>query len=281
MNSFLFYNLRNGTSSDHISHLFPDWDGEKERLAVFGAHDDDPLLGAGYAMAAAMDASAEVYAVIFCNGDCGYSTAEEKDTIVETRRIENEKALTRFGLKKENIIRFEYPDYSLIQFIGKDLSSGESGIFLKVFDFIRENNITRVMVPNGYREHSDHTAAYITSAFDIVQAGDPTLADRGKPQKVQSYHQYSVWADFSPEDALLGDNNIKIRANRAILCSDAVEQKVRNAIREYASQGAIISDLVKSREERKARDGYIELYIEFDPRPKLNFASYIDLIDTL
>ena len=35
--------------------LFPGWKGADERVCVYSPHDDDAILGAGYAMRAAMD----------------------------------------------------------------------------------------------------------------------------------------------------------------------------------------------------------------------------------
>ena len=282
MSKFRFYDLRERTSHDSINFLFPHWEFSEERLAIFGAHDDDSILGAGYAMAAAMEASAEVFVVTFCKGDCGYSAPEQKDSIVEIRRAEHESALIKFGIKKENIKRFEYPDFSLGQFLGKELQNGDDGTFLQVLDFIREKRITRVMMHNNYREHTDHTAVYEIVISDVIQAGDAILADRGNPQHVKSYHQYSVWADFSPEDALTNnESNCFIRANRAIVCDETIEEKVRLAICEYASQGQIIDNLLISREERRVFGGYVELYIELDPRPKLDFAPYVRLINEM
>ena len=46
--------------------LFPDWRPGDERVCVYSPHDDDAILGAGYAMRAALDAGAEVYIVIVC-----------------------------------------------------------------------------------------------------------------------------------------------------------------------------------------------------------------------
>ena len=282
MNTFLYYDLRKQVCSHNIDLLFPGWEKGKEKLAVFGAHDDDPLIGAGYAMAAAREEGAEIFAVIFCKGDCGYSVPEQKNSIVETRRIENEKALSHLGLKKDHIVRLEYPDFSLGQFIGKKLHNGSDGAFLPVLDFIRQNGITRVMIPNGYREHTDHTAAYNITISDIIQAGDPVVSDRGNIQLVKSFLQYSVWADFSPEDAqLTGEKDLSVRANRAITCTGEIEENIRSAVGEYASQGKIIHNLMESRRERQTTAGYMELYIDLDPRPKLNFSPYVKRIESI
>jgi len=272
-------NLRNKEYSQSIETIFPDWENGRERVAVFGAHDDDPLLGAGYAMSAAADNGAELYAVIFCRGDCGYSTPDQKDSIVETRRVENENAFVKFGVPKENITRFEYPDFSLRRFAGNKLEGGEDGTCLKIIDFIRSNKITRVLIPNGYREHFDHTAAYEMAVYDIIQAGDPVVGDIGAPQKVKTTLQYSVWADFSPEDAIVNrEKDFAIRANRAILCPQAVETRIFEAVSEYESQAQIIKNLMHSRKERYTGQGWLELYIELDPRPKLDFLPYVKLV---
>jgi len=278
----IYCNLRSGKTSEDIDLLFPGWDAGNERVAVFGAHDDDPLLGAGYAMYAAMQNGAEVFAVIFCKGDCGYSSPAEKDSIVETRRVENENAFIKFGIKKENIIRLEYPDFSLLQFKGKQLQNGSDGTLLKIIGFIRDFGITRAMIPNGYREHSDHTAVFDICMADIIQAGDSVVSDRGRQlQQVKSYLQYSVWADFSPEDALVCGADTNIRANRAIICPQAVEQHIHGALKEYASQELIIENLMQHRKERKAAGGFMELYIALDPRPKLDFSPYVRFIEKM
>ena len=277
MGKTLYMDLRKQVYSDDINLLFPGWEKGSERVAVFGAHDDDLLIGAGYAMAAAMENGAMVYGAIFCKGDCGYSSPDQKDTIVDIRRVENERALVRFGV--ENITRFEYPDFSLNNFAGKALANGDAGTFLQIVDFIREKRITRVLIPNGYREHIDHSALYEMAMYDVIQAGDPVVSDRGNLQRVRTTLQYSVWADFSPEDALVsGETDYSIRANRAILCSDDVEKRVSSAMGEYVSQAQIISGLMDSRKERRAGEYYMELYIDLDPRPKLNFSPYAERI---
>jgi len=283
MKDFTYYNLRNKVCANDINLLFPGWEHGKEQVAIFGAHDDDPLLGAGYAMSAVMENGADIYAVIFCQGDCGYSVPEQKNTIVDIRRKENENALMRFGLKKENIIRFEYPDFSLWQFKGKQLINGEDGLFKKMLEFIRNNKITRVLIPNGYREHTDHTAVFETCMYDIVQCGDSVLSDLGKePQHVKTYLQYSVWADFSPEDTLVNnETNTAIRANRAITCPASIEEHIHKALKEYVSQELIIKNLMEQRRERQTKAGYMELYIDIKPRPKLDYAPYVSLIESI
>ena len=84
---FNYYDVNKKTVSENIDTIFPGF-GENEVLAVMSPHDDDAIIGAGYAICAAQKAGAEVYIVIFCKGDAGYSTVEEKETIEEVRTKE-------------------------------------------------------------------------------------------------------------------------------------------------------------------------------------------------
>lgn len=282
MRENLYIDLRNRNTSKQIDLLFPNWQGNQECLAVFGAHDDDPLLGAGYAMAAATAAGAQVYVVIFCKGDCGYSTAEERETIVETRRAENENALVRFGIPREHIIRLEYPDFSLASYVGYHLDDWRTGTFPQIIELVRRLKVTRALIPNGYKEHADHTAAYNIAAFDLVQAGDPVVVDMGTPSPVRTLLQYSVWADFCPEDALVtGESDLTVRANLALVADPSVETRVIDAICAYSSQAAIIDNLVSARKERAIEGCCIELYMRVDTRPKLDYRPYRNRITAL
>lgn len=276
---FRYLNLRDGTSGGDINALFPGWQ-PGEKLGVIAPHDDDALIGTGYAMEAVMRNGGEVYIYIVCSGDAGYSDPSQKDTIVGIRKRETDASLERFGIPSSHIVRFDCPDFSAWDYIGYKLHSGAEGTFIKLFDSIRALGITRMMIPNGYREHADHEAAFRMGAYDAIQAGDPVLSDHGKPQLVRSMLQYSVWADFSPEDALVSGGG-DIRANRAILAPAEVEQKVGHALAAYVSQGSIIQGLMAARAERKAAGGYLELYIAYEPRPKLDFSPYKRFVENM
>ena len=273
MRKSIYFDLRNNKMSDQISLLFPDWQPGNERVAVFGAHDDDPMIGAGYAMSAAMQNNAEVYVLLFCRGDCGYSTREEKDKIVSVRKKETCDAYQKMGIPADHIQRFDYHDFSMMNQKGYYLSDNSSkGCFEAIIRYLRNNRITRVLIPNNYREHADHSAVYEAAAFDIVQANDPIVADWGQVGCVKNVLQYSVWADFSPEDMLVHQDSL--RANRALLVAPEIEKNISESLAMYHSQKKIIADLVKRRKERAIDNGYMELYIALDLRPKLDYSPY-------
>ncbi len=72
-----------------------------------------------------------------------------------------------------------------------------------------------------------------------------------------------------------------LRANRMLVVDGAVEQKIADAIEAYVSQEEIIHSLVDARKERRTKNGdYVEGYITFDCRPKINFAPYVEWAET-
>lgn len=278
---FTYCNTDTNGVSRNISDLFPGF-GSDEVLAVMSPHDDDAILGAGYAMLAAQQAGAEVYVVIFCRGDAGYSTVEEKDTIEAVRTKETFDCYARLGIPADHILRMNFPDFSAIGNLGWEKADGNPGDMPRILRFLRENKVTRVMIPNHYHEHIDHLATYLMTSFDVPQAGDMALVDHGAPFAVRSTLQYSVWADFDPENALVMGRPGSLRANRILVASKAVEEKIDDAIEAYVSQEQIIKNLVSSRKERQTASGsFVEPYIAFDCRPKIDLRPYIDWADRM
>jgi len=284
MSMYQYYDIRARVKSSDLDLLFPQWQGSDERLAIVSPHDDDALLGAGYLISAARDAEASVYVIIVCNGCAGYSSPEEKATIVATRQKETLAAYGHLKLDENHIVRFDYDDFSIWPFLGWHLPGGETGTLEKMVKALRELRITRLVIPNGYREHIDHEGAFKMAAYDGPQAGDPILAEWGPPQPLtpspaESVLQYSVWGDFSPEDALVNGFEPVLRANRILHCSPDVEERIVAAIKEYRSQSQIIANLVAARQSRRTENGYVELYLAWDPRPALDYSPYVDFVN--
>mgnify|MGYP006292880853 CR=1 FL=1 len=288
-NDFDFYDLELKQGSEEIGIIFPNWKAEDEVVVIFSSHDYDVILGIVYAVLAALKNLAEVHVVIFCDGSAGYSRPELKEDIVEIRREETFNALKILGLNKEVIHRLDMPDFSAFHHLGWKLPWQEKseedreGLFSKILSLLREIKVNRFMIPNGYWEHIDHAATYLSAMFDGPQVGDPVLIDRGAPTEIKTYLQYSVWAKFSPEDALMKGRNSSIRANKAITASKSVEEKIEESLQQFKSQGEIIANLLESREERRLEgtDKYVELYRELDPRPRFDYDPYKELISKI
>ncbi len=281
VSDFIYYDLRQRVGRRDIGLLFPGWREGDERVMVLSPHDDDAMLGAGYAMAACRAHGAPVYVGILCDGSAGYSRVEDKDTIVEVRRGESLRAYARVGVPAERVHYFGFPDFSLVSRIGWKLPDGSEGALRPLVALLRELAITRLLIPNGYREHVDHEAAYDIGRYDGVQAGDPVGVDWGAPSAVRSTLQYAVWGDLAPEDALLHGAPPDIRANRALVAPPAVEEEIAVALAEWKSQALIIDDLIEQRRERDCGLGLAEVYIALDPRPRLDYGPYTRLLPTL
>lgn len=280
MEPFAFLDLRRRLRSKEIEMLFPGWEGERERLLILSPHDDDALLGAGYALLAAQAAGAEVHVAVFCDGWAGYSRPEEAAGIVERRRQETLAAYGALGLAPQRIHRFDYPDFSVWPWLGWHLPGGQEGATARVLPLLRRLQPTRLLVPNGYREHIDHEATYRAGAYDGPQVGDAILAGLGLAPAIRSYLQYAVWGDFAPEDGLLAGTP-SIRANRAIVAPPAVEERIGRALAAFASQQRVIAGMLEARRRRVQGGQALELYLAFDPRPPLDYEPYHRLIQEI
>ena len=279
--NFSFYDLNRKVKSRDPNLIFEGWQPENERIAILSPHDDDALLGAGYLLLYTLSAGAQAHIVIFCNGCGGYSRPDQKDEIVEIRKAESLNAYQKLGLNEANIARFDYPDFSLRGFIGLFLPKNEEGTTLRTLYALRKIKPTRMIIPNEYREHLDHEAASCIGAYDGPQVGDPVLVDIGEPFRIRSYLKYSIWGDFSPEDSLVNNRPVNLRGNIAIVADEEVEKRIQASVMEFKSQKEIIRGLVKEREERKVKGRYLELYLKFDPRPRLAYEPYKKIIEKI
>ncbi|MHA1659614.1 MAG: PIG-L deacetylase family protein [Promethearchaeota archaeon] len=283
---FEYYDLQSKKKSNNIELIFPNWKKNNERIVIFSPHDDDVILGAAYILLASQSNGADGYILIFHDGSAGYSKPELKERIVEIRKFETINALKILGIDKEKITRFNLPDFSGIHYLGwklpwiSDNNKNDEGLFSKVVFTLRRIKATRLIFPNGYREHIDHTITCLSAMFDGPQVGDSVIVDRGEPYKIKSFLQYSVWGKFSPESALKNRRNINIRANKAIVVNKKVEEKIINSLMEFKSQQKIISSILEVRKERKLNNNekYIEVYLDTDPRPRFNYNPYKKLI---
>lgn len=275
-----FFDLNQKSSSQKETLLWENWE-ENEHVVIFSPHDDDAVLGCGYLIRHFTKKNIPVSIVIFCEGDAGYSTAEERDTIVLRRKKETIACYEKLGVHKENIHYMGVPDFSLFSYSTRFALDGKKGTFDPLVTLLRKIRATRIFVPNGYLEHQDHEAVYNCGIYDAVQSSDPILADLGEPICLKSVTVYAVWADFSPIDAMVSKRETQIRANCGILSDESAEEAVIDAIRSSQSQLAIIDNLIAQRQSRKMGRGWAELYQKMQYRPSLDYSRYQALIDQI
>ncbi|MEX2682520.1 MAG: PIG-L deacetylase family protein [Candidatus Sigynarchaeota archaeon] len=289
---FRFFDLDARRELAGISEFFPNWRSPKEEtVVILSPHDDDAILGAGYAILASLAQGARVRIVIFHRGDAGYSTESEKSTIVGTRKRETEAAYRVLGISPEYLLRLELPDFSGNAYVGHRKPTGDGdepplGTFERLLVFLRKTRATRLLFANDFREHIDHTAVAASGFYYGPQAGDPVVVDWAEPWAISSFMEYSVWGTFDPVESIRRGAVIAGRpampANLAIVASESDERRVQEALQSFASQQAIIKGILENRKERRvATGGYIELYMAVDPRPRLDYAPYKKLVEEI
>lgn len=269
MEFFDFARLRR---NKRIDLFFPGWQ-KGEKVAFLSPHDDDVVLGAGYLLKAVVENGGIPLVFIFCKGDAGYSAAEDKNTIVETRKKETQKAYEKLGIGEGGLFYSDIPDFSLPPFVNRNLPKGK-GLFEEQIRLFRKEKVSRVVFASGFYEHWDHTAVYQMGIYTSPQAGDPILADLGEPFAPRSYYIYSVWGDFEPE--ISGPESI--RADKGILVDRKLENTIREAIQAFSSQKKIFQTIVSHREKRKSEQGYLELYKTVAVRSQTDFGLYFNLL---
>lgn len=263
-------------TSPDLSLFFPGWE-PGETVAFLSPHDDDVLLGAAYLLLAVLENGGRPLVLVFCSGDAGYSSIRNKAIIVEQRKRETLEAYGQLGLGQENILFFDIPDFSVMTRISRILPSGR-GLIEEQVRIFRQEKVSRVVFSSGYFEHWDHTAVHLMGMYTSPQAGDPVLAGLGgQPFPPRSYYVYSVWADFEPSPT----QPEAIRAEKGILVSAEVEDRVRRAIQAFASQSRIFTHIVNYREKRRSEFGYLELYKQALVRAQTDFKPYHALLKKL
>lgn len=264
-----FHSLK---QSQSIELFFPDWK-QGEKVAFLSPHDDDVILGAAYLLLATLEHGGTPLIFIFCSGDAGYSSEEDKNRIVGKRKNETKKAYGNLGIHEENIFDSDIPDFSLPPYVNRNLPKGK-GLFEEQVKHFRREKVSRVVFSSGFYEHWDHTAVYHMGIYTSPQAGDPILADLGAPYGPKSYYVYSVWGDFEPGKS---DENA-IRADKGILVNEGREKLVREAIQAFSSQKKIFKTIVDYREKRKSDSGYLELYKMVQVRKPIDYSAYFALL---
>ena len=258
--------------SKKIDLLFPGWK-KGEKVAFLSPHDDDVVLGAGYLLKAVKESGGIPLVFIFCKGDAGYSSVEDKNAIVKTRKKETMKAYKKLGVQEGNLFHSDIPDFSLPPYVNRNLPRGK-GLFEEQVRLFRKEKVGRVVFASGFYEHWDHTAVYQMGIYTSPQAGDPILADLGEPCAPKSYYIYSVWGDFEPDKSV----SDAIRADKGILVDRDQENTVREAIQAFSSQKKIFQTIVDYREKRKSESGYLELYKTMSVRSPIEYKAYFDLL---
>jgi LmbE family N-acetylglucosaminyl deacetylase len=264
-----FVDFRARQRSSSIEILFPGWK-RGEAVAFLSPHDDDAVLGAGHLVRAVLESGGHPHVLVFCKGDAGYSAQTEKRTIVRTRRKEAISAYGILGVDAHDVHFFNIPDLSLMSSVNRKMPAG-AGVLDRFLRLLRAHLVSRAVFSSPHFENWDHTAVFNLGMYGAPQAGDPVLADLGRPHPVRTCLVYSVWGDFEPVCGQAGP----LRADVGILAGKSEERLVRTSLRAFASQARIMEKTVaRQRNGRKGPGGYLELYQRVRVREPIDYRPY-------
>lgn len=169
-----------------------------QKILVLAPHPDDGELGCGGAISKFLDEGKEVFYAVFspCNKSlpAGY---KENDIYKEM-----ENALEVLGIKKENIIKYNFPV--------REFPKYRQGILDKLIELRKEINPNLVFTPNVNDVHQDHQVV--------------------SQESIRAFKQINILGYELPW------NNLDMKTNFFIsLTQKNISDKV-NALKEYKSQ---------------------------------------------
>lgn len=169
-------------------------------------HDDDLCIGAGLLMQAAVDAGADVQAVIVTDGCLGYCEASQQDDIVEVRKAETIRSFEVLGVQESHVTFLGFPDGGLTKYIGRRQAvegepqvAGFTGLQNAFTHSLRELRPSHVFVPTKMDLHPDHQITHNELMISLFHASGKIWPELGDPLDVPQVHEMAVYCDF-PSD---------------------------------------------------------------------------------
>lgn len=169
-------------------------------------HDDDLCIGAGLLMQAAVDAGADVQAVIVTDGCLGYCEASQQDDIVEVRKAETIRSFEVLGVQESHVTFLGFPDGGLTKYIGRRQAvegepqvAGFTGLQNTFTHSLRELRPSHIFVPTKMDLHPDHQITHNELMISLFHASGKIWPELGDPLDVPQVHEMAVYCDF-PSD---------------------------------------------------------------------------------
>ena len=169
-------------------------------------HDDDLCIGAGLLMQAAVDAGADVQAVIVTDGCLGYCEASQQDDIVEVRKAETIRSFEVLGVQESYVTFLGFPDGGLTKYIGRRQAvegepqvAGFTGLQNAFTHSLRELRPSHIFVPTKMDLHPDHQITHNELMISLFHASGKIWPELGDPLDVPQVHEMAVYCDF-PSD---------------------------------------------------------------------------------
>jgi LmbE family N-acetylglucosaminyl deacetylase len=194
---------------------------------LLAPHDDDFILGAGLAVAAALVQGIDVHVAVATDGSLGYVRPEEQGGLVATRERELSAAAAQLGLPAPNLHRLNFPDGSLIAHQGCRGADQPDSLGQRLVTLLRALRPSSVFVCTPEDVHPDHRVCASECEIACVWAASQIWLERGAPIAEPQRFHYAVYAAF------MGAPDVQVAADPA-----ALELKL-GALRCFESQGVI------------------------------------------
>lgn len=200
-----------------------------ERALIICAHPDDEVLGMGGTLKKLTNAGVEVTVLMFANGNEGYTSLEDKATIVETRRLEREVVQ-----KILNIHHFEAHSY-------EDYAIPANEITYKIcIEAIRKYK-PNIVFTHYWQEYNTHKAVASIATDAFWQAGWSCSLDLGEPWKPDALYYFEVIELLN-------------HVSHIVDITDTFEDKLES-MRAYASQCTVVSGALQQIEGKALMRG--------------------------
>ena len=153
---------------------------EGKRALVICAHDDDEVIALGGTIRKLANSGISVTTVVFAQGNEGYSTLDEKDSIVDRRRREREEAERILGTAR--CIAYDYHDYDNL-----DCES----VYKEVIRCVRDVQ-PHIVFSHLSADYLAHRTLANTVPEAVWQAGWQASLAQGEPWRVNNLYLFSV-----------------------------------------------------------------------------------------
>lgn len=192
----------------------------KETWLFVSPHDDDACIGGGLWIQAALSAKVAVHLLVITDGRMGYCQTQQRDSIIETRRVETHDSCAHLGLRPQNVRYIDYPDGGLFALQGRqaqherpdiDPICGYVGLQNAITYHLRAVRPTRVILPTPTDLHPDHRITHSELMISLFHASGKVWPELGPPTDgIPHVYEMAIYCDFSELP------NLRVGANHQI-----------------------------------------------------------------
>ena len=184
------------------------------RWLFVSPHDDDVLLGAGLLMQAVREA----HVVIVSDGRMGYADPAERDSIVQRRKSEAERAYR--GITG-GLHFMGFPDGSLHLHAGSRLDGDKpAGLENALTALLRAIRPDCVITTDSADWHPDHRTTFEATRMALFHAAGDIWGELGPPLGLPAFYTYPVYAPLAagPDFCVVAPRGAAQRRADALAC---------------------------------------------------------------